>query len=103
VESIIIWDDMLRNFMSSEMMPLKDLVVPMVWVYAEEVYHFMPTYNWDRFSEVFPTAWTASAYKGIYSIQPFQNLVCVRCNFGQSYKFSNKNPLLGPHSKFCKK
>ena len=50
--------------MSSEMMPLKDLVVPMVWVYAEEVYHFMPTYNWDRFSEVFPTAWTASAYKG---------------------------------------
>merc|ERR1712156_203386 len=64
VESIIIWDDMLRNFMSTEMMPLKDLVVPMVWVYAEEVYHFMPTYNWDRFSEVFPTAWTASAYKG---------------------------------------
>ena len=56
---------MLRNFMSPEMMPLKDLVVPMVWVYAEEVYHFMPTYNWDRFSEVFPTAWTASAYKGI--------------------------------------
>ena len=50
--------------MSTEMMPLKDLVVPMVWVYAEEVYHFMPTYNWDRFSEVFPTAWTASAYKG---------------------------------------
>ena len=36
----------------------------MVWVYAEEVYRFMPTYNWDRFSEVFPTAWTASAYKG---------------------------------------
>ena len=66
MESIIIWDDMLRNFMSSEMMPLKDLVVPMVWVYAEEVYHFMPTYNWDRFSEVFPTAWTASAYKGMY-------------------------------------
>ena len=68
VESIIIWDDMLRNFMSSEMMPLKDLVVPMVWVYAEAVYHFMPTYNWDRFSEVFPTAWTASAYKGIYPV-----------------------------------
>ena len=76
MESIIIWDDMLRNFMSSEMMPLKDLVVPMVWVYAEEVYHFMPTYNWDRFSEVFPTAWTASAYKGIYSIQiVHQNLI----------------------------
>ena len=36
----------------------------MVWVYAEEVYRFMPTYNWDRLSEVFPTAWTASAFKG---------------------------------------
>lgn len=50
--------------MTAEMLPLRDLVVPMVWVYAEEVYRFMPTYNWDRFSEVFPTAWTASAYKG---------------------------------------
>ena len=34
--------------MASEMMPLKNLVVPMVWVYAEDVYRFMPTYNWDR-------------------------------------------------------
>ena len=55
---------MLRNMMSSEMYPLKGLVTPMVWVYAEEVYRFMPTYNWDRFGEVFESAWTASAYKG---------------------------------------
>ena len=48
IESVIIWDDMLRNLMSAEMMPLKNLVVPMVWVYAEDVYRFMPTYNWDR-------------------------------------------------------
>ena len=46
------------------MLPLRDLVVPMVWVYAEEVYRFMPSYNWDRLSEVFPNVWTASAYKG---------------------------------------
>lgn len=64
IQSVIIWDDMLRNLMAAEMMPLKNLVVPMVWVYAEDVYRFMPSYNWDRLSEVFPTAWTASAYKG---------------------------------------
>ena len=89
MESIIIWDDMLRNFMSSEMMPLKDLVVPMVWVYAEEVYHFMPTYNWDRFSEVFPTAWTASAYKGtkpVFSWSIFiraviDHMICYNLNW----------------------
>lgn len=62
----IIWDDMLRNFMPIEMEPLGGLVEPMVWVYAEDVYRFMPTYNWDRFAEIFPTAWTASAFKGAH-------------------------------------
>ena len=60
----IIWDDMLRGFMAAEMQPLADLVEPMVWVYAEEPYKFMPTYNWDRLAEVFPTAWTSSSFKG---------------------------------------
>ena len=60
----IIWDDMLRGFMANEMLPLANLVEPMVWVYAEEPYRFMPSYNWDRLSEVFPTAWTSSAFKG---------------------------------------
>ncbi|TRY76461.1 hypothetical protein TCAL_09579 [Tigriopus californicus] len=63
---VIIWDDMLRNFMPIEMEPLGGLVEPMVWVYAEDVYRFMPTYNWDRFAEIFPTAWTASAFKGAH-------------------------------------
>jgi hexosaminidase len=36
----------------------------MVWVYAEEPYRFVPSYNWDRLAEVFPTAWTSSAFKG---------------------------------------
>lgn len=46
---VIIWDDMLRNFMPIEMEPLAEWVEPMVWVYAEDVYRFMPTYNWDRY------------------------------------------------------
>ena len=56
-KNVIIWDDMLRGFMTNEMLPLADLVEPMVWVYAEEPYKFMPPYNWARLAEVFPTAW----------------------------------------------
>ncbi len=56
-KNVIIWDDMLRGFMTNEMQPLADLVEPMVWVYAEEPYRFMPSYNWARLAEVFPTAW----------------------------------------------
>ena len=39
---------------------------PMVWVYAPDVYQFMPNYNWDKLAEVFDTAWTASAFKGAH-------------------------------------
>ncbi len=44
----LIWDDMLRNMMSTEMQPLAGLVEPMVWVYAEDIYRFVPTFTWDR-------------------------------------------------------
>ena len=57
---------MLRNLMTIEMQPLAGLVEPMVWVYAEDVYRFVPSYTWDRFAEVFDTAWTASAFKGAH-------------------------------------
>ena len=62
----IIWDDMLRNMLTEEMRPLAGLVQPMVWVYAEDIYRFVPTFTWDRLSEVFDTAWTASAFKGAH-------------------------------------
>merc|ERR1719228_1149328 len=62
----IIWDDMLRNLMPDEMMPLSELVEPMVWVYAEDVYRFVPSYTWDRYSQVFQYFWTASAFKGAH-------------------------------------
>ena len=63
----IIWDDMLRNFMAAELQPLANgLVEPMVWVYAEDVYRFVPSYTFDTFSEVFDTLWTASAFKGAH-------------------------------------
>ena len=62
----IIWDDMLRNLTPEEMDPLKGLVEPMVWVYAEDVYRFVPSFNWDRYGEIFDVAWTASAFKGAH-------------------------------------
>ena len=62
----IVWDDMLRNFMVEEMQPLGGLVEPMVWVYAEDVYRFVPSYTWDRYAQVFPYMWTASAFKGAH-------------------------------------
>ena len=62
----IIWDDMLRNMMIEEMQPLASLVEPMVWVYAEDVYRFVPSYTWDRYAQVFPHMWTASAFKGAH-------------------------------------
>ncbi len=62
----VIWDDMLRNMMPAELQPLAGLVEPMVWVYAEEIYRFVPSYTWSRFAEVFDTVWTASAFKGAH-------------------------------------
>ena len=52
--------------MPIEMEPLGGLVEPMVWVYAEDVYRFVPSYTWDRYSEIFGTMWTASAFKGAH-------------------------------------
>lgn len=63
---VIIWDDMLRNFMADEMEPLADLVQPMVWVYADDVYRFFPPYNWDKLAKVFDSVWTAGAFKGAH-------------------------------------
>ena len=37
----------------------------MVWVYADDVYRFFPSYNWDKLSKVFDSVWTAGAFKGM--------------------------------------
>lgn len=65
---VVIWDDMLRQ------MPLIDLqnsnigslVEPMIWVYVEDIYRFVPMQIWDKYATVFPTVWTASAFKGAH-------------------------------------
>lgn len=64
----IIWDDMLRHLALSnlEQFHIGDLVEPMVWVYAEDVYRFVPHSVWDKYASVFPRIWTASAFKGAF-------------------------------------
>lgn len=64
----IIWDDMLRHVPSSSIEDYKlgELVEPMVWVYAEDVYRFVPSAVWDKYTQVFPRVWAASAFKGAF-------------------------------------
>lgn len=66
--NVIIWDDMLRQIQLDELQQseLGALVEPMVWVYSEDIYRFIPTQMWHKYAQVFPTVWTASAYKGAH-------------------------------------
>uniref|UniRef100_A0A1B6C721 beta-N-acetylhexosaminidase n=1 Tax=Clastoptera arizonana TaxID=38151 RepID=A0A1B6C721_9HEMI len=64
----IIWDDMLRHLppISLEQFRIGSLVEPMVWVYAEDVYRFVPSSVWEKYAVTFPRIWTASAFKGAF-------------------------------------
>ena len=68
---VLIWDDMLRHVPDFTMREyhLGELVEPMVWVYAEDIYRFMPPSTWSKFSQVFSHVWAASAYKGAFGEQ----------------------------------
>lgn len=65
---VIIWDDMLRHLSQQTMLEMKlgELVEPMVWVYAEDIYRFVQPQIWEKYAAVFQTAWTASAFKGAF-------------------------------------
>ncbi|GAB0099233.1 Beta-N-acetylhexosaminidase [Sergentomyia squamirostris] len=65
---VVIWDDMMRQIQVIDLQDFKlgHLVQPMIWVYAEDVYHFVSPQTFDKYSMVFPTAWAASAFKGAH-------------------------------------
>ncbi|RZC42360.1 hexosaminidase D [Asbolus verrucosus] len=65
---LIIWDDMLRHLSQQSMLEvnLGDIVEPMVWVYAEDIYRFVQPPVWDKYEIIFKTAWAASAFKGAF-------------------------------------
>ncbi|GBL87937.1 Hexosaminidase D [Araneus ventricosus] len=64
----IIWDDMLRHVTVPEMnkYEIGSLVEPMAWTYVEDVYLFLPSSLWEKYSQVFPYMWSASAFKGAF-------------------------------------
>lgn len=66
--NLVIWDDMLRQIQLIDLQKsqLGALVEPMVWVYAEDIYRFVSMQTWDKYAQVFPTVWTASAFKGAH-------------------------------------
>ncbi|XP_037036427.1 hexosaminidase D isoform X2 [Bradysia coprophila] len=68
---IVIWDDMLRRMHTNDLQKsgIGDLVEPMIWVYAEDVYRFIPSQTWEKYASVFRTAWIASSFKGAHGEQ----------------------------------
>jgi hexosaminidase len=65
---VIIWDDQLRG-MSVETLRASGIgrtVEPMVWAYTEDIYKFISSVTWDKYSQVFRTAWVAGAFKGAF-------------------------------------
>ncbi|MCL4162486.1 UNVERIFIED_CONTAM: hypothetical protein GTU68_025683, partial [Idotea baltica] len=67
----LIWHDMLTHVSESYMKDynIGELVEPVVWVYAEDVYRFIQPSTWTKFAQVFPTVWGASAFKGAFGEQ----------------------------------
>ncbi|KAF5303149.1 hypothetical protein FQR65_LT08312 [Abscondita terminalis] len=65
---LIIWDDMLRHLSQQSLQDfsLGELVEPMVWVYAEDIYRFVQSPVWEKYGAIFKTAWAASAFKGAF-------------------------------------
>ena len=47
------------------------LVEPMVWVYVEDIDHFVDGDTWRTYSAVFAHLWTASAFKGAFGERLF--------------------------------
>jgi len=69
----IIWDDMLRNMNSKELQEsqLSKVVEPMVWVYVEDIDHFVDGPIWSSYSSNFEYMWAASAFKGAFGERMF--------------------------------
>ncbi|XP_013408589.1 hexosaminidase D-like isoform X1 [Lingula anatina] len=63
-KTCIMWDDMLRNRSLHQLKAsgIGDLVEPMVWQYSQQLE--LPEDIWCRYSQVFPSVWIATAYKG---------------------------------------
>ena len=69
----IIWDDMLRTIPFDELKEanLGELIDPMIWVYVEDIDHFVDEKTWNAYSKLFTNVWSASAFKGAFGERLF--------------------------------
>ena len=69
----IIWDDMLRSISFEQILQsnIAKYVEPMVWVYVEDVDHFVDGETWKKYSNLFSHIWVASAFKGAFGERLF--------------------------------
>lgn len=71
----IMWDDMLRSMGTKELeesgLGKHGLVEPMVWVYVEDIDHFVEGATWTAYSATFSNMWVASAFKGAFGERLF--------------------------------
>lgn len=66
--NVIIWDDQMRQ-MSVETLrasSIGNVVEPMIWAYTEDVYKFIQSTTWDKYSQIFKSCWVAGAFKGAF-------------------------------------
>jgi hexosaminidase len=66
--TVIIWDDHLRHVPLTTLKnsAIGKMVQPMIWVYAEDIYRFIQSQTWEKYSQVFKTSWVAGAFKGAF-------------------------------------
>ena len=69
----IIWDDMLRAIPFEQLLQsnIAEYVEPMVWVYVEDIDHFVDGSTWRKYSNLFTHVWAASAFKGAFGERLF--------------------------------
>ncbi|XP_066915167.1 hexosaminidase D-like [Clytia hemisphaerica] len=76
--SPIIWDDMLRSWPAADLKNIGQYATPMVWCYEQDVvnYDHFPINMWEKYMEVFPRIFFASAFKG--ATKPWSDFVFIK-------------------------
>ncbi|KAB0793796.1 hypothetical protein PPYR_13416 [Photinus pyralis] len=66
---VIVWDDMLRSIDANVLQEyyVGSLVEPMVWHYNNSETFRLGASLWDKYGNIFPNIWVASAFKGATS------------------------------------
>ena len=74
---VFIWDDMFREFSTTNLEMLGSFVIPMVWSYVDDLTGYFPLGMWQRYSDAFDEIWIASSFKGsngpLSNIPPLQH------------------------------